>query len=156
MQLAFEAIAEPKPGPKWQTVFNRFWPAYQAWFLSRGGGNGPSLSLSVRQLRRFMPELMPTYERLVNLAGGDELAARFLCCYRPPAYLSGCSQAVYASRAESVLIRNYDLAPQMTEGIIFHSAWNGRKVIASNECLWGADDGLNDAGEDGAPKEAVV
>jgi len=146
MQMTFEAVAEAKPGTKWQACFDKNWPDYKAWFLSRGGHKGPSLGKSVQQLRSFMPELLPTYERLVELAGGDELAARFLSCYQPPAYLSGCSQAVWLGPEEPVLIRNYDLDPRLCEGLIFSSAWHGRKVIATNECLWGVDDGINDAG----------
>jgi hypothetical protein len=53
---------------------------------------------------------------------------------------------VWSGSDEPVLIRNYDLDPALHEGIILHSAWNGRQVIAVNECLWGADDGMNDAG----------
>jgi len=146
MQITFEAVAESRPGPKWQALFNRNWPGYKAWFLSRGGNNGPSYATSVKQLRRFMPELLPTYERLVELAGGGDVAARMLSFYRPPAYLLSCSQAVWSRPSGHVLVRNYDLDPALNEGIILHSEWNGRRVIATNECLWGVADGMNDAG----------
>ena len=36
MELTFEAIAEDSPGPKWRALFDRFWPAYERWFLSDG------------------------------------------------------------------------------------------------------------------------
>ena len=91
MQLTFEAIAEDRPGHKWQVLFTRYWPAYKQWFLSRGGANGPDLATARARLQQYMPELIPVYEHLVELAGGDELAARFLACYRPPAYLISCS-----------------------------------------------------------------
>lgn len=42
-------------------------------------------------LDEHMPELVPTYERLVALAGGDRLAARFLSLYRPPGFVVGCT-----------------------------------------------------------------
>jgi hypothetical protein len=42
-----------------------------------------------------MPELVETYERLVELAAGDEIAARCLSLYRPPAFIVGCSQGVW-------------------------------------------------------------
>ena len=45
-------------------------------------------------LREHMPELVPTWERLVELAGGGDVAARMLSMWRPPSYLSGCSQGV--------------------------------------------------------------
>ena len=146
MQMVFEAVAETRPGPRWQALFNKNWPDYRAWWLARRGAAGPSLDKSVQQLRRFMPELLPTYQRLVELAGGDQLAARFLTGYRPPPYLLNCSQAVWSGPDGPVLARNYDLDPRLSEGVILHSQWHGRKVIASNECLWGVDDGLNDAG----------
>jgi predicted choloylglycine hydrolase len=146
MQMVFEAVAETEPGTKWQALFNRNWPDYRAWFLAKRDPAGPSLNRSIRQLRRFMPELMPTYDRLVELAGGDELAALVLSFYRPPAYLISCSQAVWSSPEGPLLIRNYDLDPALNEGVILHSAWHGRRVIAANECLWGAADGVNDAG----------
>jgi predicted choloylglycine hydrolase len=45
-----------------------------------------------------------------------------------------------------VLVRNYDLDPKLNEGLILHSAWNGRRVIATSEFIWGVADGMNDAG----------
>ena len=55
-----------------------------------------------------MPELVPTYERLVELAGGDELAARFLSLYRPPGFVVGCTQAAWTRDDAPVLVRNPD------------------------------------------------
>ena len=46
-------------------------------------------------LRAHMPELVPAYERLVDLAGGGDVAARMLSLYRPPPYLA----ALLAGRA---------------------------------------------------------
>jgi predicted choloylglycine hydrolase len=146
MQLTFEAVAEAQPGPKWQALFNQNWPDYRTWFLARGGADGPTVAQSLKQLRRFMPEIVPTYERIVELAGGGDLAARLLSFYRPPAYLLGCSQAVRSRPDGAMLIRNYDLDPGLNEGIIFHTQWNGRKVLATNEFLWGVADGINDTG----------
>jgi len=147
MQLSFDAISEAQPGPQWQALFKHYWPAYRAWFLARGGAARPALEIALKNLRRHMPELEPTFDRLVELAGGDETAARFLSCYRPPPYLISCSQAVLRSdNAGPLLLRNYDLDPQLNEGLILHTAWNGRKVMASSEFLWGVADGMNDAG----------
>jgi hypothetical protein len=42
-----------------------------------------------------MPELVPTWERLVELAGGGDIEARALSLWCPPAYIAGCSQAVW-------------------------------------------------------------
>ncbi len=145
MKLDFEAIEESMPGPKWQNLFNSHWPAYRRWFLSQGDAERSSYLASLRQLRSHMPELVPTYERLVELAGGGDTAARFLSLYRPPPYLSGCSQAVWLDD-EPLLVRNYDYSPRLSEGTVLCSQWNGRKVMAMVDCLWGAVDGMNDAG----------
>jgi predicted choloylglycine hydrolase len=91
-----------------------------------------------------MPELIPVYEELVGLAGGGDLAARFLSLYRPPPYALGCSQAVW-SGMNPVLVRNYDYSPWLFEGTLLFSSWN-RPVIAMSDCLWGVLDGINDAG----------
>ena len=37
--LTFDAISEATPGPKWTARWNRSWPAYEAWFVGRGGDN---------------------------------------------------------------------------------------------------------------------
>ena len=50
-------------------------------------------------LRAHMPELVPAYERVVELAGGGDLAARMLSLYRPPPYLAACSQGVWSRTA---------------------------------------------------------
>jgi len=145
MHLLFSAVQEAASGPKWQRLFRRHWPAYETWFLSGGIEARPTFAEAERQLKRHMPELMPTYERLCDLAGGGDLEARFLALYCPPAYLTGCSQAVWPGE-EPLLIRNYDYAPALCEGVMLHSRWNGRSVLAMLDCLWGALDGVNEAG----------
>lgn len=146
MQLCFDAVTEARPGSTWQALFRHHWPAYRRWFLARGGADRPDLAVAVKRLQRYMPELVPIFEQLVALADGDETAARFLSGYRPPAYLSGCSQAVWTRDDEPLLVRNYDLDPGLNEGLILHSAWSGRRVMVTSEFLWGAADGLNEAG----------
>ena len=145
MERAFEAIAEDRPGTKWQALFQRHWPAYKRWFLSEGDKTRPFYLSSVRMLKQHMPELLPTYERLVELAGGGDIAARFLSLYCPPPYVSGCSQAVWPG-TPPLLVRNYDYSPQLFEGVSLKTAWNGRQVIATSDCLWGVVDGINEDG----------
>lgn len=146
MQLIFEAVSEARPGPKWQALFSRYWPAYRAWLTRRGGPDQPTPRQARTALQSHMPELLPTYDRLLELAGGAPLAARLLSCFRPPAYLISCSQAALSRPGSRVLTRNYDLDPNLNEGLILHSAWTGRPVLASSEFLWGVADGMNDAG----------
>ena len=92
-----------------------------------------------------MPEMVPIWEQLVELAGGGDLAARFLSLYRPPAYLTGCSQAIWPGQ-EPVLVRNYDYSPRAFEGLLFRSGWRGAGVMGMSDCLIGLLDGINESG----------
>lgn len=145
MTLTFDAIAEAEPGEIWAGLFSQHWPAYKAWYLSDGLEQRATYVVCRDALRRYMPKLMPTYERLCDLSGGGDLAARFLSLWRPPAYISGCSQVVWHGE-RPLLVRNYDYDPRLIDGVILRSEWNGRAVIAMTDCLWGALDGINDAG----------
>ncbi|SMY06999.1 C45 family autoproteolytic acyltransferase/hydolase [Flavimaricola marinus] len=146
MTLTFDAVDEATPGPKWAARWHRSWPAYEAWFVARGGDSGPSREECRSALRRHMPELVPTYDRLVALAGGSDRAARFLSTWCPPTYLGGCSVAAAASKRHVRLVRNYDLSPELNEGLLLRTQWRGRAVMGMVEFLWGLSDGINDAG----------
>jgi predicted choloylglycine hydrolase len=143
--FALSSIHEDAPDRKWQALFDQHWPAYKTWFLSEGQRARPGYVTSSKRLRTFMPELQSTYERLVELAGGGDLAARFLSFYRPPPYLLGCSQALWAGSQSPALIRNYDYSPELFEWALLRTCWR-RPVIAMSDCLWGVLDGMNDAG----------
>jgi predicted choloylglycine hydrolase len=92
-----------------------------------------------------MPEMLILYDNLCALAGGGDQVSRFLSFYCPPAYLSGCSQAIWPG-AEPVMVRNYDYSPTSFDGLILHTGWLGRKVMGVSDGLWGLVDGVNDAG----------
>src|SRR5947207_2913283 len=72
--LTFTALAEPFPGPGWQGAFSSAWPSYRRWYLRDGMSARTDLDTCAGMLTRHMPELVPTWERLVELAGGDPLA----------------------------------------------------------------------------------
>jgi predicted choloylglycine hydrolase len=141
--LAFEAVAEARPGERWQQRFNATWPAYRAWYLRDGDAARPSYAVVRRALNDHMPELVPVWEELVELAGGGDLAARMLSLYDPPPVVTGCSQAVFAG---PLLVRNYDFDPALLEGVVYLSALTGRRVLGMSDCLWGLLDGVSDAG----------
>ena len=146
MQLHFTAVSEPGlPGKKWQKLYNSHWGAYKAWLNSQENIYGPDLKTSQAALKKYMPEMWPTYKRLCKLANADALAARFLTGFQPPAYISACSNAVLSGK-EIQLVRNYDYHPDLIEGTQLLSAWNGKKVIATSDCLIGALDGMNENG----------
>jgi predicted choloylglycine hydrolase len=144
-ELHFHGIHEPVPGVRWQQLFNATWAGYRSWYLSEGDEARPSLAAAGHMLTRYMPELVPTWERLVTLTHGGPTAARMLTLYDPPRFLPGCSQAVL-THDHPVLIRNYDYRPDLCERVVYSSAFTGRRVIGSSDCLWGLLDGMNDAG----------
>ncbi len=151
MPFVFEGWREATPGPVWQRVFAERWPAYRGWFVKEGEAARPSYAEGVRALRRHMPELLPIYERLVELAGGGDLAARFLSMWDPPPYLSACSQAAWVRDATTgsegpMLVRNYDFAPDRFDRVVWSTAWGGRRVLGTSDSGWGLLDGTNDAG----------
>jgi predicted choloylglycine hydrolase len=144
-QIEFQAVEEPEPGEGWRARFDAMWPAYRAWYLRDGEQARPELDSCRRALARHMPELVPTYERLVELSDDDEIAARMLSLYRAPGFVVGCSQGAW-TRGAPVLVRNYDYPISRLEGLVSLTAWNGRRVIGMSDCLWGLLDGINDAG----------
>jgi predicted choloylglycine hydrolase len=143
--LELHAAAEPQPGARFRARFEATWPAYRAWYLRDGDAARPSYLACRHALTTHMPELVPTYERLVELAGGGDLAARMLSLYDPPPLVTGCSQAVL-SHPEPLLVRNYDFDPELLEGVLALTAYTGRRVLGMSDCLWGLLDGVNDAG----------
>ncbi|MEX1191177.1 MAG: C45 family peptidase [Brumimicrobium sp.] len=146
MHLHFNAISEAGlPGKKWQEIYNTHWKSYKAWLNTQGNVYDTDLKTSQAALKKYMPEMWPTYLRLCKLAEADDLAARFLTGFQPPAYISACSNAVLTGD-EIQLVRNYDYHPHLTEGTQLMSAWNGKKVIATTDCLIGALDGMNEDG----------
>jgi predicted choloylglycine hydrolase len=144
--LVFDAVAEGRPGLKWSARWARSWPAYRAWFSARGGERGPSRAVCEAALAAHMPELVQVHRRLTQLAGGGDVAARFLSTWCPPRYLGGCSVAALARDGVVRLVRNYDLSPDLNEGLLLRSEWTGSPVMGMVEFLWGVSDGVNVAG----------
>jgi len=144
-QLELESVRELQPGAAWQARFEAMWPTYRAWYLQEGEAARPDFDTCRIALARHMPELARVHERLVELAGGDDLAGRVLSLYRPPGFIVGCSQGAW-TRDRPVLVRNYDYPAARLEGVVSLTAWNGRRVIGMSDCLWGLLDGINDAG----------
>ena len=144
--LTMHGLREARPGPCWQALFRSTWPAYRRWFLRDGDTARPGRRASAVALARHMPELVATWERLVELAGGGDLPARMLTAWDPPAFQPGCSQAVVLTDAGPLLVRNYDYDPRLLERVVFSSAFTGRRVVGTSDCLWGLLDGVNDRG----------
>jgi predicted choloylglycine hydrolase len=152
--LTVFGIHEPTPGPRWQALFAATWPGYRRWYLQRDVRPRPALGLAQDMLATHMPELLPTYRRMVELAeesvaalnlAPDDVAARMLTLWDPPRFLPGCSQAVITA-PEIALCRNYDYSPALWERVVISTAFDGRRVIGNGDCLWGLTDGMNDDG----------
>ena len=146
MQLHFKSISEPAlAGKKWLELFETYWPSYDKWLVSKGVSEKPDLKKAKAKLKKYMPEILGTYEHLCELSEASPRAAHFLTGWCPPAYLHACSQAVHNSDVIQ-LVRNYDYHPELFEGTLMLSKWNGKKVITNNDCLMGAVDGMNEDG----------
>ena len=143
--LTLYGINEPLPGARWRALYDATWPAYRRWYLSEGDRIRPTRTVAERMFRRHLPELVDTWESLVELTGDDDVASRFLTLWNPPMFLPGCSQ-VALTAPEPALARNYDYSPDLFECVVYSSAFTGRRVIGTGDCLWGLLDGMNDAG----------
>lgn len=165
LRLDLTAYREERPGSRWQALFNATWPAYRAFYLREGAAARPSLREAESRMREHLPELMPTWRRLVELTGhhpasdhrtrdraaedhtaGDDTAARLLTMWRLPTFAAGCTQAVIAG-SSPVLARNYDYDPNLFERVIASTNYSGRRrVIGTSDMLWGLLDGMNEDG----------
>ena len=145
LTIPFRAIAEDEPGPAWAEAFAGYWPAYKAWYLHEGITARPTYLQCRRAIRAHMPELAPIWEACCELAGGGDLAARFLSMYGPPAYVAGCSQAVWHGESP-VLVRNYDYYPAAFDAVVLQTGWGGRRVIGLADGMIGLLDGINEGG----------
>lgn len=143
--MTLYGIREESPGTRWQSLFEATWSSYRAWHASEGVDKRPGMAACRAALQRHMPELVPTWQRLVALTGDDELAARMLTLWDPPAFAPGCAQVVLG-RPQRLLIRNYDYSPDLFEQVVYSSRFTNRRVIGTGDCLWGLLDGMNDDG----------
>ncbi|MEM7562687.1 MAG: C45 family peptidase [Pseudomonadota bacterium] len=145
MDFNFQAFTEQAPGVKWQSHFNRLWPAYKRWFLRYGEADRPTYLESLKAIEKHLPQFIPTYEAMVDLAGGGDHAARFLSQYCPPPLFRGCSQAIYQAN-ESIMVRSYDYSPYVFDGLLMCSKFQERQVIGMLDGMSGLLDGINSDG----------
>lgn len=144
--LTLHSYREPTPGPRWQLLFDATWPAYRSWYTAHDLESRPTLRQARVALQEHMPELLPTWQRLVDLTGADPVAARMLTMWRMPAVAGGCSQLVVPGAAP-LLVRNYDYDPRLFEGVVASTNYSGkRRVIGTSDMLWGLVDGTNEDG----------
>lgn len=151
LSLTMHAYREERPGPRWQALARATWPAYRRWFDAEGRAARPSYAACRAALATHLPELLPTWERLTELAieatgAGRDEAGRLLSLWSPTPFVTGCSQTVVPGD-DPVLVRSYDYDPALFEGVVASTNYSGsRRVIGTSDCLWGLVDGMNDAG----------
>ena len=144
--MTVHAYREAEPGPRWRALYDATWPAYRSWYTRDGLAARPSLQECRRALTRYMPELVPTWERLCRLSGDDAVAARMLSMWRLPAFAVGCSQLVMPGE-HPTLLRNYDYDQTLFEAVIASTDYSGsRRVLGTSDMLWGLLDGMNEDG----------
>lgn len=150
--IHFRAMSEDTPSHKWLARAQHFWPAYERWYGWGGLTRRPSYLACRRAMRTHMPELVPMYEKLTEMLGGEDAQARFLSLWTPPPFIAGCSQAIWqnpnpsVSSTNNALLRNYDFSPALLEGSMFSTKWHNQRVIAMSDCIWGVLDGMNESG----------
>ncbi|UTW46363.1 hypothetical protein KFE80_05645 [bacterium SCSIO 12696] len=147
----FSAITDDPGGVNLPAEVAARWPAYANWYTS-GVDNRerPSAEVCREQLATHMPELIPSYEHMIHRLtphlNDAHLLPQFLSLYNSPAFVAGCSQAVWQRPQGSALVRNYDFPLKLWDAMLLNSNWNGTRVIAMTDCLWGVLDGINEHG----------
>ena len=143
--LTFRAVRDDGSGASLASLFEARWPNYLRWYLHEGDGARPSYLACARSLKQHMPELVPAWERLTERFGGSDLVARFLSLWDPPAFVSGCTQAIW-TRDRRALIRNYDYPPELCDAVLLHGHFTSHATLGMSDCLWGVTDGINQDG----------
>jgi predicted choloylglycine hydrolase len=147
--LTFHAIRDHGDGAALAPLFASRWSGYLRWYLGEGDRARPSYAECARQMQAHLPELVPAWQRLSErftpAGSGGDLMARFLSLWNPPAFVSGCTQAIW-TRERPALIRNYDYPPEMTDATLLHSSFTATRVMAMADCAWGVLDGINQHG----------
>lgn len=142
--LTLHAFREDVPGRRWRALYDATWHGYRRWYLD-GPGERPSATEARRALERHMPELVPTYRRMVDLTHDDPTTAAMLTHWNMPAFAPGCSQVVVGTGPRA-LIRNYDYHPALFEQVVMTTRFADRQVLGTSDCLWGLLDGMNSDG----------
>lgn len=145
VKITMHGIREPQPGPRWRALFAATWPAYRAFYLSEGVSARPSLRSAGAALASHMPELLPTWARLSEQTGFDDLASRMLTGWDLPRFApAACSQVTTVDPGPA-LIRNYDYRPDLFEQVTISTDYL-QPVIGTSDCLFGLLDGMNGSG----------
>jgi predicted choloylglycine hydrolase len=142
--LTVRAFAEDEPGERMAGQLSGVWPAFRRWW-DEGANARPGAEEARARLEQHMPELVPAWQRLAAMLGGDRAAGAALALWNPPPFLTGCSQAAVLPGGPA-LVRNYDWDYRLFDATVARTGYGGRRVLGMLDCLWGLLDGVNDAG----------
>jgi len=146
VEVEWTSFAETEPGDAFAEHWRRLDPHLERWWRSDGRSDGKIADgHGEEMLKQHMPELVPVWASLVELAGGSRVAASILTLWNPPPFLTGCSQAVVGAGGPA-LVRNYDWDYRLFDATVAHTGYLGRRVVGTEDCGWGLLDGVNDAG----------
>ncbi|MEO1007235.1 MAG: C45 family peptidase [Planctomycetota bacterium] len=143
-RLLFRALDEAEHRDEVRDVFYAYWPSYRSWIAR--SGRTPSARRSREAYLGCMPEMEPVLEHQRDAFGTEAEVLRLLTLYAPPPMVRGCSQAVWIGDGDAALVRNYDHAPQLSDGLVLRANWGGTRTLAMTDCLVGALDGINEHG----------
>jgi hypothetical protein len=59
---------------RFKELCDNYWPSYKNWFLSDGPKNRPGYTTTYKMLKQHMPEIIPIYENLCELGGGEDIS----------------------------------------------------------------------------------
>ena len=143
----FVFAREDRPEEAWLARFAQGRRAAERWYLGEGRTTPPTAIECRQALQRYMPELLPHYDRACALVGEDDLAYQILSHYRPAPVIGGCTQAVWLGNGGPALVRNYDFPLDLISDRFEVTSWSGREVIAKAQRPWGGCiDGINEDG----------
>lgn len=142
--ILFTTQLERAIGDKLSQDFHAVWPGYHRWFQL---SEHPVYDQEGRhQISLHMPELLHTYDKLCDSLSADKHVAAFLSLYNPPSFPTGCSQMAWQHNNVNRLIRNYDFPASLSERKLLFTNWNGTRVMAMSDCIWGVLDSINEHG----------
>jgi predicted choloylglycine hydrolase len=104
MLKRFIFAREDQPDKEWLARFVAGREETERWYLGKGRASPASRPECRAALRDHMPELVPHYDRVCALVGDDDRAHQILSQYRPPPFVSGCSQAVWLGDGGPALV----------------------------------------------------
>ncbi|EDP64397.1 hypothetical protein BAL199_09248 [alpha proteobacterium BAL199] len=117
------------------------------WYKGAGRGDPPTAVECRVALHRYLPELLPHYDRVCAMVGRDELDHCILSHYRPPPEAAGCTLALWHGEGGPALVRQQDFPLDMVSDRFEMTDWSGRRVIGKAQRPWGGlHDGINDDG----------